>query len=54
MSQDRKVWVNGKLVPWENATVAHFIPRFQSWIAIFEVFLPYFPLLQARWRSAWI
>lgn len=38
MSQDRKVWMNGKLVPWENATVHILSHGFSRGSAIFEVF----------------
>jgi branched-chain amino acid aminotransferase len=38
MSEARKVWLNGELVPWENATVPLLSHGFSRGSAIFEVF----------------
>lgn len=38
MAQQRKVWLNGELIPWENATVHILSHGFSRGSAIFEVF----------------
>jgi branched-chain amino acid aminotransferase len=38
MSDERKVWLNGELIPWENATVPLLSHGFSRGSAIFEVF----------------
>jgi branched-chain amino acid aminotransferase len=38
MSEERKVWFNGELIPWEKATVHIFSHAFSRGSALFEVF----------------
>ena len=38
MAAERKVWLNGELIPWENATVHILSHGFSRGSAIFEVF----------------
>ena len=38
MATERKVWLNGELIPWENATVHILSHGFSRGSAIFEVF----------------
>ena len=38
MNSERKVWLNGELIPWEKATVPLLSHGFSRGSAIFEVF----------------
>ena len=38
MSNERKVWLNGELIPWEKATAPQLSHGFSRASAIFEVF----------------